>query len=143
MNLDRLAGLNLDDTSRFAKVLDLGVLWAWSYADMQPGRTDREKREKYREAAAERGIIRPAADPLWWAFRITVEKSVRLLDIDNVAKLIVDAFCGWQIRRDNSPHTETELYPNDTLDYVRVLQVAGAPGSGDRTRIEVFACIAE
>jgi hypothetical protein len=41
-----MAGVNLDDTSRFAKVLHLNVDWAWSYADMTPGKTEQEKREK-------------------------------------------------------------------------------------------------
>jgi hypothetical protein len=145
VNLDELTRANLDDASRFAKVVDVTVDWVWSYADMTPGKTDREKREKYRQAAMKPGITRPATPALWWAFRITFEKSPRLLDADNVAKLIVDAFSGSKrIQADNSPLFEkTKLYDDDTVQFVRVVQVAGAPGPKDRSRVEVFACIAE
>ncbi|OBH94941.1 hypothetical protein A5678_04080 [Mycobacterium sp. E2733] len=132
--------IDLDNTDRFSKVLDLKVRWTYSYADMRPGKTDREKREKYREAAAKK-MTYPVPDALWWAFRISVEKAPRLLDLDNVAKLIVDAFCRNRIGKDNSAHRQVGLYDDDTLDYVRAIQMVGAPGAADRTRIEVFACI--
>lgn len=41
-----------DDRAGFVKVLTLRVPWAHSYADMRPGKTDRERRENYRNAAA-------------------------------------------------------------------------------------------
>lgn len=147
MSFDDLAKIDLDDSSRFAAVLRFEVPWVWSYADMTPGRTDREKREKYREAAISAGITRPTIPALWWAFRITFEKAnrPRLLDADNVAKLIVDAFNGSKtIQKDNSPLLgQTTLYPDDTVEFVRIVRVAGAPGPEDRTRVEVFACIEE
>lgn len=77
----------------------------------------------------------------WWAFRIDVTKAGRPLDVDNVAKTIIDAFCSWQISRDGSPHVGLGLYPDDTFNYVRVLQVIGSPGEIDRTRIEILACL--
>ena len=80
-------------------------------------------------------------NPLWWAFRIAVEKAGRPLDVDNVAKTIIDAFCSWQIARDKSPHAELGLYPDDTFDYVRFLQVVGGRGAADCTKIEIFACM--
>jgi hypothetical protein len=78
------------NTELFVKVLDLEVPWAHSYADMQPSKTDRERRENYRRAAAGRMESIPA-DPRWWAFRIGVQKSGRALDVDNVAKTIIYA----------------------------------------------------
>ena len=81
------------------------------------------------------------SDPLWWAFRINVEKANRLLDVDNVAKTVIDAFCIKQIEADRSSLTQVGLYADDTVEFVRVLQVAGAPGAEDHTRIEIFACI--
>jgi hypothetical protein len=129
-----------DDTERFVKVLALEVPWAHSYADMQPGKTDRERRENYRNAAL--GKLGPIPEnPVWWAFRIAVEKAGRALDVDNVAKTIIDAFCTWQITRDGSPHTELGLYPDDTFNHVRVLQVIGGRGPADFTKIEIFACV--
>lgn len=129
-----------DDTQTFTKVLALEVPWAHSYADMQPGKTDRERRENYRNAAL--GKLEPVPEnPLWWAFRIAVEKAGRPLDVDNVAKTIIDAFCTRQIARDASPHTTLGLYPDDTFDHVRVLQVIGGRGATDFTKIEIFACV--
>jgi hypothetical protein len=133
----------LDDTDSFVNVLALRVPWAHSYADMRPGKTDRDRRENYRNAAAH--IIRGVpANALWWAFRITVQKSGRPLDVDNVAKTIIDSFCASQIARDGSSFSQLGLYPDDTFDHVRVLQVIGNPSTaGDATLIEVFACIRE
>jgi hypothetical protein len=133
----------LDDPRRFARVLELTVPWAHSYADMRPGFTDRERRERYRQAAAGR-LERLPGNPLWWAYRITVQKTGRQLDVDNVAKTIVDAFCTAQIARDGSSYLSLGLYPDDTFDFVRVLQVIGSRSTdGDRTTIEIFACVNE
>jgi hypothetical protein len=130
-----------DDAAGFVKVLALKVPWAHSYADMRPGKTDRERRENYRNAAASFLKAVPA-NTLWWAFRITVQKSGRPLDVDNVAKTIIDSFCASQIARDGSSFSHLGLYPDDTFDHVRVLQVIGNPSTaGDATLIEVFACI--
>ncbi len=133
----------LDDSDKFVKVLALEVPWAHSYADMRPGKTDRERRENYRSAAA--GVIRAApVGVLWWAFRIIVSKAGRPLDVDNVAKTIIDSFCASQIERDSSSFTHLGLYPDDTFDHVRVLQVIGSRSAAlDSTRIEVFACVGE
>jgi len=133
----------LDDTARFLKVLALDVPWAHTYADMRPGKTDRERRENYRNAAA--GILQALpSDTLWWAFRITVYKVGRALDVDNIAKTIIDSFCASQIARDGSSFFHLGLYPDDTFDHVRVLQVIGNRSTtADSTLIEVFACIRE
>lgn len=131
--------VTLDDTDRFAKVLSVKVPWVYTWG----GKTDRERREAYRRAASE-SISQTPADALWWAFRITVEKASRSLDVDNVAKLIIDAFCAWQIAKDGSSFVELGLYPNDTFDHVRILQVVGGRNaSTDSTFIEVFARIRE
>ena len=133
----------LDDTTKFFKVLALDVPWAHSYADMRPGKTDRERRENYRNAAV--GALQAIpAKTLWWAFRITVQKAGRPLDVDNIAKTIIDSFCASQIARDGSSFTRLGLYPDDTFDHVRVLQVIGNRSTNtDSTCIEVFACTQE
>lgn len=76
---------SFDDPSRFVKVLALTVPWAHSYADMRPGKTDRERRENFRNAALGKLQATPQ-NTLWWAFRITVHKAGRSLDVDNIAK---------------------------------------------------------
>ena len=100
------ASVNLDNADRFTKVLQLGVDSAWAYADTRPGKTDGERREKWRTAAAQGKITKPVSDPLWWAFRINVEKANRLLDVDNVAKTVIDAFCIKQVEADRSSLTQ-------------------------------------
>lgn len=135
--------LTFDDSEKFVKVLALEVPWAHSYADTRPGKTDRERRENYRNAAA--GVIQAVpAGVLWWAFRITVSKTGRPLDVDNIAKTIIDSLCARQITRDCSSFTHLGLYSDDTFDHVRVLQVIGSRSTtADSTCIEVFACVRE
>lgn len=132
-----------DDLSKFIKVLDLTVPWAHSYADMRPGKTDLERRENYRAAAVQTICAKPDV-VFWWAFRITVTKSGRRLDVDNVAKTIIDSFSASQLKRDGSKYSDLALYADDTFDEVRILQVIGNPKVNvDSTHIEVFACIQE
>ena len=82
---------------------------AHSTRTRSPAKTDRERRENYRRAAAGKVDSIPA-DPLWWAFRIGVQKAGRALDVDNVAKTIIDAFCSWQIVKDQSSFTELGFF---------------------------------
>lgn len=132
---------SLDDSGSFLRVLDLEVPWAHAYASMTAGKTDIERRENYRRAALEK-ISLPTDKPFWWAFRISVTKAGRALDIDNVPKTIVDSFCARQIARDGSAFYQLGLYPDDNLEYVRYVQVQGRRSSEiDSTRIEIFACI--
>ena len=131
----------LNNTDRFARILDITVPWAHSYADMRPGKTDLERRENYRRAAVTQ--LRPIPSRIyWWAFRITVFKTGRPLDVDNIAKTIIDSFSDSQIARDRSSFTNLKLFPDDTFDHVQVLQVTGKPSTtSDSTRIEIFACV--
>jgi hypothetical protein len=78
----------------------------------------------------------------WWAFRIYVKKSGnRPFDIENVPKLIVDAFSKKQIRDDKSQYTSLGLYDDDTIDYVRIVEVGGERTlNEDSTRVEIFGC---
>ena len=62
---------DLNDSKRFYKVLDLEVPWAHSYTDMQPGKTDRERRENYRRAADSAGVGKRPNDPLWWVASVS------------------------------------------------------------------------
>lgn len=49
----------------------------------------------------------------------------RPLDIENVPKLIIDAFSNNQIDRDESRYSQMGLYPDDDLKYVRTFQIEG------------------
>ncbi|OBA59855.1 hypothetical protein A5647_15290 [Mycobacterium sp. 1100029.7] len=90
--------LSFDDLGRFAKVLELEVPWAHSYADMEPGKTDRERHENYRKAALGKSKAIPE-NVAWWAFRVDVAQGGHPLDVENVANAIIDAFCSRQIGR--------------------------------------------
>jgi len=62
--------------------------------------------------------------------------------VDNIPKLVVDALCGKRLREDNSEFQHMILYDDDTVEFVRMVQVAGEQSKHqDRTVIEVFgAC---
>jgi len=133
---------NLDDATQFVPVLDLHVPWAHTWADIRPGKTDRERREQLRSLAAKQIGAVPAS-VRWWAFRISVwKRGKRPFDVENVAKPIIDAFCARQIAEDKSESIGLGLYPDDSIDYVRFIQLSGdRTESDDSTRIEVFACV--
>ena len=134
--------LNLENQSFFQKVLDFEVPWAHTWADMRPGKTDKERRENFRKAAMEHLLIIPE-NILWWAFEIKVNKFGKLLDVDNVPKPIIDSFCIRQLEKDGSEYKALGLYPDDTLNWVRSVSVYGEPASFDSTRVQIFACYRE
>ncbi|MBI5970169.1 MAG: hypothetical protein HY884_03335 [Deltaproteobacteria bacterium] len=92
---------------------------AFTYADMRKGHTDKKKREKIRKAAVKGFPKNLFSKTAKWAFKIVVEKSgKRPFDIENVPKLIIDAFCKKQIEKDSSEYEDFALYPDDTIDHV-------------------------
>lgn len=70
----------------------------------------------------------------WYAFYIKIKRSSsdRPLDIENVPKLIIDAFSSGIICKDKSLYEEVALYPDDDLTHVRAFQIEGDL-SDDRT----------
>lgn len=98
--------------------------------------------------AAKREVVRHAAAARWphhlrhfdaWAFRITAHRQ-KDFDVDNVPKIIIDAFCKERIERDGSNYPAVALYPTDTMDHVRLVQVSGSKTTEQRTLIEIFGC---
>ncbi len=129
---------NLDDMESYVLIHSFKFSAAFTYADTRAGHTDREKRELIRRAASKNF---PAEIPkvAWWAFRIFVQKpGISPFDIENVPKLIVDSFCRWQIRQDGSSYIGIGLYDNDTIDYVRVVEVGGERSREESTVVEIF-----
>ena len=81
---------NLDDETEYVKVHSFEIPAAFTY----DGGKDHEKRNHIREVAAEHFPDKKPAGQ-WWAFRVYVKKKMhgeRPFDIENVSKLIVDAF---------------------------------------------------
>src|SRR2546425_10816686 len=121
---------NLDNDHLYIRVASFELPWAVTWADTRPGHTDRDKRERIREAgAAHLAPVFPEVKQ--WALRILVRKSgARRFDIENVPKLIVDAFCKRQIADDASRYPHVGLYDDDTIDHVALVQVAGERVNG-------------
>jgi len=130
---------NLDDETRYVKVHSFTIPKAFTYADTRAGHTDKDKRE-YIRAKAAKNFPNDIPKVKWWAFRIFVKKAGgRPFDIENVPKLIVDAFCKWQIQRDGSEYENLGLFSDDTVDYVKIIEVGGVRSQGeDTTKVEIF-----
>jgi len=131
---------NLDDEEKYFKLLKAKIPHAYTWASSAG---DKQKREDIRRVLDE---VFPDTDSIprarWWAFRIFVEKHDNTWDVDNLPKLVVDALSGWQIKKDNSDFPNVALYEDDTVDLVRMVQVAGEQSKHqDRTVIEVFGAI--
>jgi hypothetical protein len=130
---------DLDDKTQYIKFLSFSLKEAFTYADTRPGHTDWEKRD-YIRLVASTNFPKSIPKVDWWAFRIFVRKSGnRQFDIENVPKLIVDAFCKKQITLDGSVQKEIGLYEDDTIDFVRIIQVSGERSTTeDSTIVEIF-----
>lgn len=132
---------DLDDAKCFVRALGFRLDQAFTYADTREGHRDKEKRELIRKSA--KGSIPVDWSPppaKWWAFRLTVMKSGRrAFDLENVAKLFIDAFLARQIDADESEHRVLGLFPDDTIDHVKCIQVSGdRVREGDSVVVEVF-----
>ena len=126
--------INLDNKSEFELFHSFTFPNVYTYGD-----GDSFKREKIREAAS-RGFPNIGKEYKWWAFRIIVtsDDSKIKFDIDNVPKLIIDSFSGSQIERDDTKYKNLSLYPDDTVESVRILEVIGNIGTEKKTIIEIF-----
>jgi Holliday junction resolvase RusA-like endonuclease len=91
---------------------------------------DQEFKEQVRRAA---GLQQGAGSGyLWFVFVIRCEVAQPRLkiprqipDVENIPKLIVDAFTG-------------VLYPDDDIRYVRGVQVEAVPDNSDQTEVWIF-----
>jgi hypothetical protein len=108
----------------------------------KPEESDFSKRELIREAAL-RDFPSNVPPVDVWGFNIVVYRNLAKkgqFDIENVPKLIIDAFCGQQFKKWDklSKYRHLALYPNDSIDIVRLLTVRGERIDGtDRMRIEI------
>lgn len=131
---------NLDDEAKYVKLHSFVLSEAFTYADTRKGQTDRDKRDRIRTQAAKGFPQKIPPNINCWAFRIFVKKSgKRSFDIENVPKLIVDAFCKKQIKDDGSQYTKLGLFDDDTIDYVGVIEVGGLRSKDENTtKVEIF-----
>jgi hypothetical protein len=124
----------LDDKTKYVLIHSFEFPRALTWG----GESDRSHREYIRSQAVKNF---PTNIPIVkaWAFRIYVWKSTkqRSFDIGNVPKLIIDAFCKKQIQADEKKdpqlkYTELGLFEEDTIDYVRIVEVAGERSHEER-----------
>ena len=124
---------DLDDQKTYFRLFSVIIRHAYTW-----GGGDRDKREDIRKAAV--GAF-PASVPAarWWAFRLYARKTGAGWDIENIPKLVVDAFSTEQITKDGSKYPQVRIYEKDTIEYVRMVQVAGEQDrSRDALTLEVF-----
>jgi hypothetical protein len=130
----------LENDSIYVKVHSFHLLEAFTYGNTTTkGQSDKDKRKRIRQAA-QRNFPVSIPQGQWWAFRIYVKKSGnRLFDIENVPKLIVDAFSKSQIEKDRSKYSGLRLFDDDTIEDVRIIEVAGERTRDEnRMDIEIF-----
>lgn len=141
MNVKNNIPYDLDDKSRFIKVLSFEIGESFTYGDTRKGHCDRSKRERIREIACQK-LEKHGVELKWWAFRIEVGKPGKAhIDIDNVPKIIIDSFSKRQIKRDKSKYENMGLYEDDSLPYVKLLHVMGSESKKAFMKIEVFGSI--
>lgn len=127
--------LDFDNTREFKLVHHFHVsdIYTW-------GNRDVDRREEIRRSAL-KNFPKGPFNYEWYAFRITVRRNVsgRDLDLENVPKLIIDAFSGRQINRDRSEYPEVEIYKDDTIRWVRAIQIDGQfTYKDDHTEVWIF-----
>jgi len=126
---------NLDDAERFTLIHHFRIPAIYTWGDR-----DIDKREEIRRIALKNFPARPF-DYEYYGFRIKVKKKKfgRDFDLENVPKLIIDAFSGWQIDRDRSAYRQVEIYKDDTMRWVRAVQIEGGfTNDKDNTEVWIF-----
>lgn len=90
------------------------------------GGRETQKREDIRRYATE-GFPSGVFNYRWYGFHIKVNRNMlkKKLDLENVPKLIVEAFSGSKIEQDHSEYLQLELYPDDHLGYIKAIQAEG------------------
>lgn len=111
--------LDFGNTENFILIHHFKFPKVYTWAEKDP-----EKREEIRKNAL-KNFPNKLPKCNWYAFQIRVKRShfERQLDIENIPKLIIDAFSREMIYRDKSRYASVCLYPDDDLRYVRCVQI--------------------
>ena len=90
------------------------------------GDRELQKREEIRRCAKE-GFPANIPNCKWFAFDIKVKRKCteRPVDIENIPKLIIDAFSEGITKHDKSAYRNLALYCDDDLQNVRALSIEG------------------
>ena len=69
---------------------------------------------------------------------LKTKNSKHRYDVDNIPKLILDSFSKKLVEEDNSKVEEAGLYEDDSLEYVKFIEVYGDLGEEDKVLVEVY-----
>lgn len=135
----------LDDITTYAKLDSFDFDDFFTSADKTKFR-----REIIRKAAAAKISEEKIHDARhlakWWAFRIYFHiklRGIRPHDVENAAKLVVDAFSKKTLEADQSSFKDhLALFEDDSIEYVRVIEIGGQPDQNSKTIVEIFYCLA-
>jgi len=127
---------NLSNISDFENIFEfeLNEVLTW-------GNNDKEKREIIRQSAYSEIPKGLSTKDYVWGFKIYFTKnknSKHRCDVDNIPKLILDSFSKKLVKQDESKWKKTGLYKDDSLEYVKFIEVYGDLGEEDRVLIEVY-----
>ena len=127
---------NLSNISDFEKIFEfeLNEVFTW-------GNNDKEKREIIRQSAYSEIPKGLSTEDYVWGFKIYFTKnknSKHRCDVDNIPKLILDSFSKKSIDKDNFKVKEAGLYEDDSLEYVKFIEVYGDLGKEDKVLVEVY-----
>jgi len=67
-----------------------------------------------------------------------LKNGKRSIDVENMSKLVIDAFCIKQIIADNSKYTEAGLYPDDNINFVTSNFGIAFPSDKDEMAVKIF-----
>ena len=125
---------NLDDLSKYRKVYEFDLIEIYTWGSDK----DKQRPEDIRALVADDPEFpRNMPDDTLWAFRI-LGRTGKKLDVGNIPKLIVDSFGKKQIQCDNSGYPNVGLYPDDNINYVRLIEVGGEPANKTEAKVEIF-----
>jgi hypothetical protein len=126
--------LNFSNPNEFVPIhhFKIPTVYTW-------GNEYRDKREAIRKIAVKDFPNKPHKYN-WYGFTIKVKRNrfERRLDIENIPKLIIDAFSSKIIDADKSQYPNIKLYPDDDLEYVRAVQIEGTFSDDGRNETEVW-----
>jgi len=127
--------LNLDDAKKFVLIHHFHIPAIYTWGDRAIN-----KREEIRRTAQKDFSAGPF-NYGWYGFRIKAKRNKfkRDLDLEDVPKLIIDSFSGWQIDRDRSTYPKVKLYDGDELRGVRAIQIEREfISDNDETAVWIF-----
>jgi Holliday junction resolvase RusA-like endonuclease len=132
---------DLDDKTKYKKLCEFEIdkIYTWGSTN------DMKRREEIRQKACGNNLVPRNKS---YAFRISIyiyPQRKPCLDIDNVPKLILDAFSKNMIEKDNSKYPDCWLYEDDCYPSVKIIEVGVVKEVksmlDEKVIVEIFECL--